>query len=381
MSKLNVDTILSDLRKKRIALVYDRVNKWGGAERVLLALRELFPHAPLFTSVYHKKKAPWAKNFIVKPTFLQRFPMITTSHEKYPFLMPIAFESFSFEKYDIVISVTSEAAKGIVTSSKTLHVCYCLTPTRYLWSGYKEYFSHTFFRFLAFPFAYYLRIWDQIAAQRPDAIIAISEEVKRRIKKYYKRDAVVVYPPLTFGGDTFDDVTTEEKAWKDKEKSGYFLIVSRLVAYKKIHIAIEACNTLKMPLIIIGSGSEKKKLQQIAGGTITFISNLTDDELVRYYKGCRALLFPGSEDFGLTILEAQSFGKPVIAYRGGGALETIISGKTGEFFYPQSSNALIKILKNFNEHRYNPKDCSEQARKFTKENFTKGFLQELSKYL
>lgn len=372
MTKANTDTILLNLRKKRIALVYDRVNKWGGAERVLLALHELFPKAPLFTSVYHKEKAPWAKVFTVKPTFLQRFPMVISSHERYPFLMPIAFESFSFDNYDIVISVTSEAAKGIVTSSKTLHVCYCLTPTRYLWSGYSEYFSHIFFRILTFPFIFYLRAWDLAAAQRPDVIIAISEEVKRRVALYYKRDSAVVYPPFTF--------VARNNATTDK-KGKYFLIVSRLVPYKKIQIAIRACNKLKLSLVIVGSGIEKENLQHIAGPTVTFVSNLTDEELVRYYKGCRALLFPGAEDFGLTIIEAQSFGKPVIAYKGGGALETVIQGKTGEFFYPQSGNALIKILKNFNERRYKPEDCKKQAKKFAKAIFTKAFLQELSKYL
>lgn len=372
MTKANTDKILLNLQKKRIALVYDRVNKWGGAERVLLALHELFPKAPLFTSVYDKQKAPWAKVFTVKPTFLQRFSMVISSHERFPFLMPIAFESFSFDDYDIVISVTSEAAKGIVTSSKTLHVCYCLTPTRYLWSGYKDYFSNTFFRVLAFPFIFYLRAWDQAAAQRPDVIIAISEEVKKRIIMYYKRDAVVVYPPLTFAAKKNTKIDGEGK---------YFLIVSRLVPYKKIQIAIEACNRLKLPLIIVGLGTEKDNLQQIAGSTITFVSNLTDEELVRYYKGCRALIFPGSEDFGLTIVEAQSFGKSVITFKGGGALETVVSGKTGEFFYPQSSSALIKILKFFKQGRYKPEDCKKQAKKFTKENFNRAFLQEITKYL
>lgn len=372
MTKAITDTILLNLRKKRIALVYDRVNKWGGAERVLLALHELFPKAPLYTSVYHKENAPWAKVFSIKPTFLQRFSMVISSHERFPFLMPIAFESFSFDDYDIVISVTSEAAKGIVTSSKTVHICYCLTPTRYLWSGYAEYFSNAIFRILALPFVFYLRAWDVSAAQRPDVIIAISREVKERIKHFYKRDAVVIYPPLTF---------TAKKNTKIDGDGAYFLIVSRLVPYKKIQIAIQACNKLKLSLVIVGAGTEENNLRRIAGSTITFISNLTDEELVRYYKGCRALIFPGSEDFGLTVVEAQSFGKPVIAYKGGGALETVVSGKTGEFFYPHSSTALIKILKDFDQRRYKEKDCRTQAKKFAKENFTREFLLELSKHI
>ncbi len=286
--------------------------------------------------------------------------------------MPIAFESFSFDDYDIVISVTSEAAKGILTSPKTIHICYCLTPTRYLWSGYEEYFPYQLQRILACPFIYYLRRWDKAAAQRPDAFVAISKEVQERIKKYYGRESTVIYPPLTLG---------ETNSLEDTKLHGYFLIVSRLVPYKKIHLAVEACNELKLPLIIVGTGSEEKKLQSIAGETITFVSTLTDDELVRYYKGCRALLFPGSEDFGLTIIEAQAMGKPVIAYRGGGALETIVSGKTGKFFFPQTTSALIGVLKTFRPEKYKAKDCKIQAKHFTKENFTKQILEELSNYL
>lgn len=366
------EQLLKNLRKKRIALVYDRINKWGGAERVLLALHEIFPDAPLFTSVYHEEKAKWAKGFKIKSSVLQKVPGASSSHELYPFLMPIAFESFSFNEYDVVISVTSEAAKGILTSPKTVHICYCLTPTRYLWSGYEEYFPHPVQRMLYFPFIYYLRGWDKIAAERPDAFIAISKEVQKRIKDYYGKESSVVYPPVTLA------TSRQQLATKAR---GYYLVVSRLVTYKKIHLAVEACNALKLPLVVIGTGSEERKLQSIAGETITFIPTLTDDELVSYYKGCRALLFPGSEDFGLTILEAQSLGKPVIAYKGGGALETVVSGKTGKFFFPQTSNALIAALKTFKQETYKARDCKMQAKRFTKENFTKQLLEELSKYL
>src|SRR5258706_16458730 len=183
------------LESIKVALVYDRVNKWGGAERILLALHKIFPNAPLYTSVYDKKRAPWAQVFRVKTSFLQEIPFIKSHHELFPFLMPIAFESFSFDEYDFVISITSESAKGIITRPSTVHLCICLTPTRYLWSGYEEYFKNFFLRFLTKPIVIYLRHWDKTASGRVDEFVAISKEVKKRIKKYYKKKAKLLYPP------------------------------------------------------------------------------------------------------------------------------------------------------------------------------------------
>ena len=180
----------------KVALVYDRVNKWGGAERVLLALHKLFPDAPLYTSVYNPKTAPWAEVFDVRTSFLQQFPYAQSNHELYAPLMPLAFESFLFDQYELVISLTSEAAKGILTKPKTMHLCYCLTPTRYLWSAHKEYFKDKKSRVLARPFISYLRTWDVVASQRPDVYIAISKEIQGRINKYYGRESTVVYPPV-----------------------------------------------------------------------------------------------------------------------------------------------------------------------------------------
>ena len=360
----------------KVALVYDRVNKWGGAERVLLALHSIFPKAPLFTSVYYKKGAPWAKKFIVKTSFLQNIPMAKKSHELFPIFMPKAFESFSFKKYDVVISVTSEAAKGIIVPKKTLHVCYCLTPTRYLWSGYNEYFKNPFAKFISFPFVLYLRLWDKKAAKRPDVMIAISNEVKRRIKKYYKRDSVVIYPPLTL----------KLGRWKasfkrSSKKENYYLVVSRLVEYKRIDIAIDAFNKLGLPLKIIGIGKSMNKLKKIAGPTIEFLGNLTDSQVVEYYKNCRAVIFPGREDFGLSAVEAQYFGKPVIAFRAGGAMETIREGKTGEFFYPQKASALTIAVKKSMKKRYNAKAIHDFANTFSEKRFKKELLQAVETHV
>lgn len=347
----------------KVALVYDRLNKWGGAERVLLALHKLYPRAPLYTSIYDKKKAPWASVFNVRTSFLQNFPF-AMRHELYAFLMPLAFESFNFDEFNLVISVTSEAAKGIITKPQTKHICYCLTPTRYLWSGYDEYFRNPVFKFLSKPAVWYLRFWDKIAANRPDSYIAISREVQSRISKYYDRKSDVIYPPLT--------ISNQFQNSKSKTEN-YFLIVSRLVSYKKIDLAVKAFNKLKLPLKIIGIGMEMERLKVMAGLTIEFLGNLTDKELVGYYSECRALVFPGLEDFGLTILEAQSFGKPVIAFGGGGALETIIERKTGLFFDEPNVESLIKAIKQFDSLTINPKDCMRNARKFSFERFKKEF--------
>lgn len=352
----------------KVALVYDRLNKWGGAERVLLALHELFPDAPLYTSVYNPKKASWAKKISVRTSFLQQFPYAPRVHEFYALLMPMAFESFSFDEFDLVISVTSEAAKGIITKPQTKHLCYCLTPTRYLWSGYEEYFSNSTLRFFAEPAVSYLRRWDTLASSRPDVFISISKEVQSRVKKYYGRESEVIYPPVALPG-------TKAQRYKGAEQAGdFFLVVSRLVPYKRIDLAIQACNMLEVPLKIVGSGVEEERLKRMAGPTVQFLGSLTDDELVGYYKQCKAVIFPGREDFGITAVEAMSFGKPVIAFKGGGVTETVIEGKTGTFFYPQTADALLKKIQDFDTLQANLHSLRAQAKKFSKEHFKRELL-------
>jgi len=381
----------------RTALVYDRINKWGGAERVLLALHKLFPDAPLYTSVYDKQKVKWAKVFNIKPSFLQNFPHIISNHELYPFLMPLAFEQFNFDDYDLVISMTSEAAKGIITKPGTRHICYCLTPTRYLWSGYEDYFKSKIFRFFSFPIVSYLQAWDKIASNRPDFYIAPSIEVKKRIKKYYDKESEVVYPPLCINKEILPNPPLKKEGTPPFIKGrlggilgvpeagdffaprNYFLVVSRLVAYKRIDLAIEACNMLRLPLKIIGSGKEEMNLKKIAGPTIEFLGNLTDKDLMEYYAHAKALIHPGIEDFGLTVLEAQKFKKPVIAFRAGGALETIIEGKTGLFFDLQKKESLMKKIRELDNYSFKDEDFISQIDKFSLEKFKKNFLSLVDK--
>lgn len=279
--------------------------------------------------------------------------------------MPLAFESFSFDQYDLVISVTSEAAKGIITKPNTLHICYCLTPTRYLWSGYKVYFRNSLLKYFSLPIVSYLRYWDKIAAQRVDRFISISKEVKNRVSKYYNRDSVVIYPPLSISN-------TKPKIPFEKN---YFLIVSRLVSYKKIDLAIKVFNKLGWSLKIIGQGSEEKKLKKMAGSNVQFLTGLSESELYGYYLNCSAFIFPSDEDFGLVMVEAQYFGKPVIAYKAGGALEIVIEGKTGEFFEDEKS--LQNILENLDTSRYNKEACRQNALRFSFENFKKDLLKSI----
>jgi glycosyltransferase involved in cell wall biosynthesis len=352
----------------KVALIYDRVNKIGGAERVLETLHEIFPDAPLYTAVYNRETAPWAKKFKVVPSFLQKFPLAKSRHEAFPYLMPIAFESFNFDEYDVVISVASEAAKGIITKPKTLHLCYCLTPTRYLWSGYEDYFRSSVFKFLSYPAVAYLRYWDKIAAQRPDVNLATCENVKRRIKKYYGRESEVIYPPI--------DTKKFQPRRSPLDANPYFLLVSRLdFGYKKVDLAIEAFNQLELPLKIIGTGTQMRNLKRKAKKNIEFLGQLTDEQLLGYYQGCQALVFPQEEDFGLVPLEVQACGRPVIAYQGGGALETVIPNKTGEFFSPQTVGSLVSKLQSFKAAEYKPEDCRQQAEKFGKEIFKKKFKE------
>jgi glycosyltransferase involved in cell wall biosynthesis len=356
----------------KVALVYDRVNKWGGAERVLLALHKIFPDAPLYTSVYDKKSAPWADTFDIRTSFLQKFSFVRKKHEALAPLMPLAFEQFDFKNYDLVISLTSEAAKGIITKPSTMHVCYNLTPTRYLWSGHDEYFANKLLRTVSRPAVKYLRKWDRLAALRPDVFIAISKEVKKRIAKYYGQDAHVLHPPV--------DLKPSDESIFNTKKGNYYLIVSRMVPYKKLELAIKVCSRLNIPLKVVGKGSEEKRLRKMAGRSVSFHGSLTDQELVKYYTHSKGLLFPGHEDFGLTVVEAQMHGKPVLAYGKGGATETIIDGKTGLLFYPQTDEAFTKALLQFEKMTFDPKIARENAEKFQFKNFRKKLLTILQKY-
>jgi len=360
------------MKKQKVAIVYDRVNKWGGAERVLLALHEIFPEAPLYTSLYDKNKASWAKIFPkINTSFLQKFPFAKSNHEFLPLLMPIAFQSFDFNEFDIVISVTSEAAKGIKIPSKTIHISYILTPTRYLWSHHKEYFKNPALKFIAKPIVEYLRKWDKDAAAQPTEIVAISKEVQNRVKKYYNRESVIIFPPVS---------TTLIHINRVKNPK-YYLIVSRLdYGYKKVELAIEAFNQTGKNLVIVGAGREKKKLEKMAKKNIKFVGHVSEKKLATYYHGAKALIMPQEEDFGIVSVEAQAHRVPVIAFKKGGAIDTVIPGKTGIFFDYQKPESLIEAINKFEKMKFVSKNLSMNAKKFSKKNFKIRLLALVNKY-
>jgi glycosyltransferase involved in cell wall biosynthesis len=362
----------------KIAFVYDWVNKFGGAERVLEALHDIWPQAPIYTAVYNKKKAAWANNFSVYPSFLQKIPIIRDRQELLPLMTPVAFESFDFRGYDVVISVTSADAKAVITTPPTLHICYCLTPTRYLWSGFPEYLRDFGIRVLK-PMTRMLmkliipefRRKDYIMSHRPDIYLSISKTVAHRLKTYYHVDSQVVYPPVN---------TSFFNLESGNYQGEFYLIVSRLVPYKRIDYTITAFNRMGKKLVIIGDGVMKKKLKKIAKDNIKFVSgDLTDKKLSWYYHHCSALIFPGEEDFGLSAVEAQACGKPVIGYNRGGVTESVIPGATGLFYSQQSREALTAAVMNFNEKKFSPDKCRKNALRFSRKIFQTTFSDTISR--
>lgn len=361
----------SSKKAPSIALVYDRVNKYGGAERVLEALHQIWPNAPLYTSLYNPSTAKWAQKFNVIPSFINKIPWIRTKHEWLAWLMPFAFESLDLGSYDIVISVTSAEAKGIITSPKTLHLCYLLTPTRYLWSHTHWYANSrwriiTAFRRMVMS---WLRQWDYVAAQRPDIYICISKTVARRLSKYYRKNpAQIIYPPMSpLKEAVFTDVTFDEP---------YYLVVSRLVSYKRVDLAIKACKQLDKRLVIVGEGVQKKDLQKIAGPKTVFLGEVTDERLSRLYTGCKGVIFAAEEDFGIVCVEAQAAGKGVIAYAKGGATEIIQNHTTGVFFDQHKVKSLVSSIKAYEKIEINQNTCKENAARFALARFQAEF-QEL----
>jgi glycosyltransferase involved in cell wall biosynthesis len=344
-------------KKPRVAIVYDWVNQWGGAERVVSLLGKLYPGADLYTAVFDPKEGRWAGEVFsrVYPSFLDDFPLSRIKYYLYFPLLPLAFESFDFSQYDLVISVTSFAGKFIITRPETFHLCYCLTPPRFLWE--RESLPPRLKRF--YPILAKLRIEDVLAAQRPDYFLATCRNVAARIKKYYRRESEVVYPGVDL------KLFSPSKVAKKR----FFLLVSRLVEYKRVDLVINAFNRLGWPLKIVGKGRSGKKLSRKARSNIEFLGGLTDKKLVEYYRRCQAVIYPQEEDFGLVPLEAQACGVPVIAYGRGGVLETVIPGKTGEFFYQQTAESLIDVLQRFKSTRYSVEDCFENAKRFALEKF------------
>lgn len=376
----------------KIALVHELLTMKGGAERVLrIVADEMFPDAPIYTLLYDERKlGDWfPKQRVItssvqqslKNRLLQATSYKLQAHHAHLSRFPSAVEAFDFSQFDLVLSFSSAFAHGIITNGKPRHICYVNAPARYLWdrthdildragSGIlgplkRAYLSRTFHR---------LRTWDAEAAARPDRLLAASKNVQRRIELYWNRESTVVYPPIEDTNEhwskreTPPSLSTFHFPFSITPKS-YFLIVSTLVPYKRIDLAIEACNRTASPLLIAGDGPDRKRLEKLAGPTIRFLGYVEDGEKYALYAGARAVLFPGEEDFGLVPLESMACGTPVIAFRGGGALETVIEGETGALFAEPTSDALAATILSFDHNMYSREKCISHSNTFSKSSF------------
>jgi len=347
----------------KIALVHDYLVQYGGAERVLECFTELYPYAPIYTLVYSKELMHgFFSDKDIRTSFIQRFPFAKERHRIFPEFMPMAIEQFDFSKYDVVLSDSSSYAKGIITGPETLHVCYMHTPMRYAWDDCQKYTSDfSFPKFIKklIPFIMnYIRIWDRISVDRVDRLIANSNFVSKRIKKYYKRDCIVIHPPVDI-----------DKFYISQERGDYFLMVGRLLAYKRHDIAIMAFNRLGIKLKIIGRGPEMKKLKKIAGPNIEFLGRVSDSKIAEYYSKCQAFIFPQEEDFGIVAIEAMASGRPIIAYRSGDIAENVTEDNFGIFFENQTPEDIIQAVKKFKNKDYDPALIRENSKRFDKSIF------------
>lgn len=341
----------------RIALVHDYLNQYGGAERVLEALHALYPQAPVYTSLFDRRVMPALfRTWDIRPSFLQRLPTRLGVARLYFALYPRAFASFDLRGYDLVLSSSSAYAKGIFPAPGACHICYCHNPARFLWNtaAYleQERIGRLGSRLLE-PVLARLRRWDLASNERVHAFIANSQTVAGRIARFYQRESTVIHPPVA--------VSSFPLA---RERGEYFLTGGRLVPHKRFDLAVAACTRLGLPLIVFGRGRALPQLQALAGPTVRFAGPVSEEELRRLYCGCRALLFPSEEDFGISPLEAMACGRPVIAYAAGGALETILPGRTGLFFSPQETGALAEALSSFGDGDFDPAEIRRHAEQF-----------------
>ncbi len=336
----------------------------GGGERVLEALAKAFPDAPVFTLVHDEALVRLNINSRrIRTSFLQKFPGAKRSHRYIPLaLMPLAIEQFDLSAFDVVLSNTHSFGKGVLLQSHVLHISYCLTPTRYAWDGshryVREFSSNTLFQRFAPVAISYIRTWDYFASQRVHEYVTLSNYVAGRIKKYYGRSSSVIYPPVSV-----------EKFSPSVTAGYYYLIVSRLVPYKRVDLAIAAAEQLGVSLKIAGTGPELNNLKALAGPTTEFLGFVPDEELPELYRNAKALLFPQEEDFGITPLEAAASGVPTIAYAAGGALETVVDGETGVFFTEQTSASLAEAMKNSSAVVWDKHVIRAHAMKFSEARF------------
>jgi|SRR3989339_1275303 len=354
----------------KIALVHDFLIQAGGAEKTLEVFQEIWPKAPTYTLFFDPKKLPTFSGRDIRTSFLQRLPLALEKYQWYIMLMPTATEHYDLSEFDLVLSSTSAFAKGIITKPGAIHICYCHTPTRFLWSDTHSYIQElrvpTFVKAILPPLLSRLRSWDQQAADRVDVFIANSKTVQERIKKYYHRDSHVIYPP----------VETQNFHLSNAPKT-YFLTGGRLVPYKRYDLVVEAANKTGIPLKIFGDGPVEADLRKMAKSNIEFCGRVSEKQKAELYANAKAFIHPQEEDFGITAVESMASGRPVIAYKKGGATETVVEGLSGEFLESQTWEELADHMIRFDEHRYDSVKIKHHADQFSH----KRFVEELKTFV
>ena len=343
----------------KIALVHDWLNQIGGAEDVLEALQRLYPASPVFTSIFARSLMPaHFQNWDIRTLWLDQLPAIHQRHRAYLPLYPLAWNYRDIQNFDVILSNKSGFCHGFRFPPESLHICYCLTPTRYVWQ-LENYLSgeelSAAAKMLLRPLVALLRSWDYAAAQRVSHFIAISTAVQKRISRFYGRRSTVIFPPVE---------TVRFQSVASENVEDYYLVVSRLIPYKRIDLAVQAATELGVRLKIAGAGRDRQRLESLAGDNVEFLGFVPEAELPRLTARCKALVFPGLEDFGITPVQAHAAGKPVIALGAGGALDTVIPGVTGEHFAEMTVDSLKEVWRNFDARAYNPHAIRRQARRF-----------------
>ena len=356
----------------RVALIHYWLVNMRGGEKVLESLCRLFPEADIYTHVCDPAiLSPTLRRHTIKTTFIQKLPCSLRAYQKYLPLMPLALEQIDLRGYDLVISSESGPAKGVLTHTDTPHICYCHSPMRYLWDFYQDYLEEAgaFTRLLMRPIFHRLRMWDVLSANRVDHFAANSHTVARRIARHYRREAEVIHPPVDV-----DQFAPRGDAYP--APGDYYLCLGQLTGYKRVDIAVQAFTRMHKKLVVIGQGPEEARLKAMAGPSVTFLGRLDGPAMIQHLQQCKALIFPGEEDFGMVPVEAMAAGRPVIAYAKGGAMETVVDGKTGLFFAAQTPDSLQEAVGRFEAapESFDPATLTAHARQFSEDVFATSFM-------
>lgn len=355
----------------RVAITHDYLNQMGGAERVVEVFHRMFPDAPIYTTILDDKKLlPELQQARINTTWMQKIPGILKNFKIFFWLFPFGVNSINLKNYDLIVSSSSAYAKGVKKGKNTIHICYCHTPMRFAWdfeTYMKDINVPTFVKSIAKILTIPLRIWDKSTAKNVDYFIANSSIVEKRINQIYKVPAKKIFPPVNIS--RFKEISTVH--------DDYYLVVSRLVSYKRIDLAVQACTKMNKELIVVGDGPDRKRLESLAGPTVKFLGRISDQEVEKYMKNCKAFIFPGIEDFGITPLEVNACGRPVIAFKAGGALDTVKASVNGVYFEDQTVESLSNVIGNFDNYDWESSIIREHAETFSEDRF----IKELNEFI